>query len=69
MESDGARGAYSGPTGSRAAPSERVCDPVDFDRPRHVIALATVLRGAGRRRAVTYDELAPAAVCLRRRTG
>ena len=34
--------------------------PADFDRPRRVLALEAVLRGAGRRRAVTYDELAPA---------
>jgi predicted deacetylase len=34
--------------------------PVDFDRPRRVLALEAVLRGASGRRAVTYDELAPA---------
>jgi predicted deacetylase len=31
--------------------------PADFDRPRHVLALESVLRGAGRRTAVTYDDL------------
>lgn len=31
--------------------------PADFDRPRHVLALESVLRGAGRRAAVTYDDL------------
>jgi hypothetical protein len=31
--------------------------PADFDRPRHVLALESVLRGAGRRDAVTYDDL------------
>jgi len=31
--------------------------PADFDRPRHVLALEAVLKGAGRRTAVTYDEL------------
>jgi hypothetical protein len=31
--------------------------PADFDRPRHVLALEAVLRGAGRRTAVTYDDL------------
>ena len=34
--------------------------PADFDRPRRVLALESVLRGASGRRAVTYDELAPA---------
>ena len=34
--------------------------PADFDRPRRVLALEAVLRGAGDRRAVTYDDLAPA---------
>ena len=34
--------------------------PADFDRPRRVLALEAVLRGASGRRAVTYDELAPA---------
>ena len=34
--------------------------PADFDRPRRVLALEAVLRGAASRRAVTYDELAPA---------
>jgi len=32
--------------------------PADFDSPRHVHALEAVLRGARRRRAVTYDDLA-----------
>jgi predicted deacetylase len=32
--------------------------PADFDHPRHVLALEAVLRGARRRTAVTYDELA-----------
>jgi predicted deacetylase len=31
--------------------------PADFDRPRHVLALESVLRGASRRTAVTYDDL------------
>jgi predicted deacetylase len=31
--------------------------PADFDRPRHVLALESVLRGAGKRAAVTYDDL------------
>jgi predicted deacetylase len=31
--------------------------PADFDRPRHVLALESVLRHAGRRAAVTYDDL------------
>ncbi|MGI8781620.1 MAG: DUF2334 domain-containing protein [Solirubrobacteraceae bacterium] len=31
--------------------------PADFDRPRHVLALESVLSGAGRRTAVTYDDL------------
>jgi predicted deacetylase len=31
--------------------------PADFDRPRHVLALEAVLRRAGRRTAVTYDDL------------
>ena len=34
--------------------------PADFDRQRRVLALESVLRGASGRRAVTYDELAPA---------
>ena len=34
--------------------------PADFDRPRRVLALEAVLRGAADRRAVTYDDLAPA---------
>ena len=34
--------------------------PTDFDRPRRVLALEAVLRGAASRRAVTYDELAAA---------
>jgi predicted deacetylase len=34
--------------------------PADFDRPRRVLALEAVLRGARERRAVTYDDLAPA---------
>jgi predicted deacetylase len=34
--------------------------PADFDRPRRVLALEAVLRGASGRRAVTYDELARA---------
>ena len=34
--------------------------PEDFDRPRRVLALEAVLRGAAGRRAVTYDELAQA---------
>ncbi len=34
--------------------------PADFDRPRRVLALEAVLRGARDRRAVTYDDLAPA---------
>jgi predicted deacetylase len=31
--------------------------PADFDRPRHVLALEGILRGAARRTPVTYDEL------------
>jgi predicted deacetylase len=31
--------------------------PADFDRPRHVLALESVLRRAGKRAAVTYDDL------------
>ena len=31
--------------------------PADFDRPAHVLALESVLRGAHRRTAVTYDDL------------
>ncbi len=31
--------------------------PADFDRPSHVLALESVLRGARRRAAVTYDDL------------
>jgi predicted deacetylase len=31
--------------------------PADFDRPRHVLALESVLSGAARRTAVTYDDL------------
>jgi predicted deacetylase len=31
--------------------------PADFDRPRHVLALEAILRGAGHRTAVTYDDL------------
>jgi uncharacterized protein len=31
--------------------------PADFDRPSHVLALESVLRGASRRTAVTYDDL------------
>lgn len=31
--------------------------PADFDRPGHVLALESVLRGARRRTAVTYDDL------------
>jgi hypothetical protein len=31
--------------------------PSDFDRPRHVLALESVLRRSGRRTAVTYDDL------------
>ena len=31
--------------------------PADFDRPAHVLALESVLRGARRRSAVTYDDL------------
>ena len=31
--------------------------PADFDRPQHVLALEAVLRSAGRRTPVTYDEL------------
>ena len=31
--------------------------PADFDRPRHVLALESVLRRAGDRTAVTYDDL------------
>ena len=31
--------------------------PADFDRPRHVLALEAVLRHAGDRTAVTYDDL------------
>jgi predicted deacetylase len=31
--------------------------PADFDHPRHVLAVESVLRGAGRRAAVTYDDL------------
>ena len=31
--------------------------PADFDRRRHVLALESVLRGARRRSAVTYDDL------------
>ena len=34
--------------------------PSDFDRPGRVLALEAVLRGAGGRRAVTYDDLTPA---------
>ncbi len=34
--------------------------PADFDRARRVLALEAVLRGARDRRAVTYDDLAPA---------
>jgi predicted deacetylase len=34
--------------------------PADFDRPRRVLALEAVLRSARQRRAVTYDDLAPA---------
>ena len=33
--------------------------PADFDRPRHVLALESVLRHAGHRTPVTYDDLAP----------
>jgi predicted deacetylase len=32
--------------------------PADFDRPRHVLALESVLRASRRRTAVTYDDLA-----------
>lgn len=32
--------------------------PADFDHPRHVLALEAVLRRAGRREALTYDDLA-----------
>ena len=31
--------------------------PADFDRPRHVLALESVLAGAGRRTPVTYDDV------------
>jgi hypothetical protein len=31
--------------------------PADFDRPRHVLALESVLRAAARRTPVTYDDL------------
>ena len=31
--------------------------PADFDRPRHVLALESVLRRAARRQPVTYDDL------------
>ena len=31
--------------------------PADFDRPRHVLALESVLRHSRRRTAVTYDDL------------
>ena len=31
--------------------------PADFEHPRHVLALESVLRRAGRRTALTYDEL------------
>jgi predicted deacetylase len=31
--------------------------PADFDRPRHVLALESVLRGAAHRTPVTYDDL------------
>jgi hypothetical protein len=31
--------------------------PADFDRPRHVLALESVLRRADRRTPVTYDDL------------
>ncbi len=31
--------------------------PTDFDRPRHVLALESVLAGASRRTVVTYDDL------------
>ena len=31
--------------------------PADLERPRHVLALEAVLRRAGRRTAVTYDDL------------
>jgi hypothetical protein len=31
--------------------------PADFDRPRHVLALESVLRRAAERTAVTYDDL------------
>jgi len=31
--------------------------PADFDRPRHVLALESVLNGARRRTPVTYDDL------------
>jgi hypothetical protein len=31
--------------------------PADFDRPRHVLALESVLQRAGRRTPVTYDDL------------
>ena len=32
--------------------------PADFDHPRHVLALESVLRRAGPREALTYDDLA-----------
>jgi predicted deacetylase len=35
--------------------------PRDLARPRHMLALESVLRGAGRRTAVTYDDLAVSA--------
>jgi hypothetical protein len=31
--------------------------PADFERPRHVLALESVLTAAGRRTPVTYDDL------------
>jgi hypothetical protein len=31
--------------------------PADFEHPRHVLALESVLRRAGQRKALTYDEL------------
>ena len=47
-------------TGARAAGGLLRLDlhPADFDRPRHVLALGSVLGQAARRTAVTYDELA-----------
>jgi len=49
--------------GARAAGSVLRLDlhPADLDHPRHIGAVESVLRGAARRTAVTYDELASAA--------